>query len=330
MDLQQSPFIRELASSERKTRDKAVESLTAFLRSKRDLKLFDLLKIWKGLFYCFYHSDKPLVQQALARSLSYTLVPSLPEQMVLPFLRAFWITMSRDFHSLDRLRLDKYLFLIRCYVGVSFEYYLKRGGKSKRQSGNNSTESQKAKNKRKRERDEADSEVNGGSTSRRKTSSTSAVPVREEDEWAELEAYLDMLEDGPLSPLIFDPNPSKQLSNQEDENGALIKVPKGPDGIRYHLMDIWLDELEKCATEPDESSAGDDEESPATKLKEGVPMELLLRPIERLQSESSNKTVRTRAKETLADERLISWGVREPEKVEEGSDEEDEWGGIED
>ena len=92
----------------------------------------------------------------------------------------------------------------------------------------------------------------------------------------------------------------------------------------------WLDELEKCATEPDESSAGDDEESPATKLKDGVPMELLLRPIERLQSESPNKTVRTRAKETLADERLILWGVREPEKAEEGSDEEDEWGGIED
>ncbi|EFR01519.1 hypothetical protein MGYG_04526 [Nannizzia gypsea CBS 118893] len=329
MDLQQSPFIRELASSEKKTRDKAVESLTAFLRSKRDLKLFDLLKIWKGLFFCFYHSDKPLVQQALARSLSYTLVPSLPEQMVLPFLRAFWITMSRDFHSLDRLRLDKYLFLIRCYVGVSFEYFLKRGGKNKRQSGNNNTDSQKVKSKRKRAA-EADSEVNGGSSSRRKTSSTTAVQVPEETDWAELEAYLDMLEDGPLSPLIFDTEPSKQIPNQEDENGALIKVPKGPDGIRYHLMDIWLDELEKCATEPDESGAGDDEESPATKLKEGVPMELLLRPIERLQAESPNKTVRTRAKETLADERLVSWGVREPEKAEDGSDEEEEWGGIED
>ncbi|KAM5471768.1 hypothetical protein MauCBS54593_003172 [Microsporum audouinii] len=329
MDLQQSPFIRELASSEKKTRDKAVESLTAFLRSRRDLKLLDLLKIWKGLFYCFYHSDKPLIQQALARSLSYTLVPSLPEQMVLPFLRAFWITISRDFHSLDRLRLDKYLFLIRCYVGVSFEYYLKRGGKSKRQPGTGSSENQKIKNKRKR--DDVDSEKNDGSNSRRKTSSTTAVQVQQESEWPELEAYLDMLEDGPLSPLIFDSGPSSEDSGHgKDENGASIKMPKGPDGIRYHLMDIWLDELEKCATEPDESSAGDDEEPATTKLKEGVPMELLLRPIERLESKSPNKTVRTRAKETLADERLISWGVREPEKPEDGSDDEEEWGGIQD
>ncbi|KAK2841614.1 hypothetical protein FQN49_006083 [Arthroderma sp. PD_2] len=326
MDIQQTPFVRELASSEKKTRDKAVESLTAFLRSKRDLKLFDLLKVWKGLFFCFYHSDKPLTQQALARSLSYTLVPSLPENMVLPFLRAFWITMSRDFHSLDRLRLDKYLLLIRCYVGVSFEYYLKRGGKSKRQQGTGKEDDQKTKNKRKRG---SDSEKNGSSTSRRKTSSTTEVQVQQEGEWPELEAYLDMLEDGPLSPLIFDSGSSKESDVDQDENGASIKMPKGPDGIRYHLMDIWLDELEKCAAEPDESNT-DEEESSSTKLKEGTPMELLLRPIEKLESGSPNKTVRTRAKDTLADERLITWGVREPEKAEDGSDDGEEWGGIED
>ncbi|KAF3480161.1 uncharacterized protein GIQ15_05508 [Arthroderma uncinatum] len=330
MDIQQTPFVRELASSDKKTRDKAVESLTAFLRSKRDLKLFDLLKVWKGLFYCFYHSDKPLTQQALARSLSYTLVPSLPEKMVLPFLRAFWITMSRDFHSLDRLRLDKYLLLIRCYVGVSFEYFLKRG-KSKRQDKTGNDDKQKTKNKRKRA--EAD-EKNGTSNSRRKTSSTTAVQVQQEGEWSELEAYLNMLEDGPLSPLIFDSGSSNEAgsSHGQDENGASIKMPKGPDGIRYHLMDIWLDELEKYATEPDESNNADDGES-STKLKDGVPMQLLLRPIERLESESPNKTVRTRAKDTLADERLVAWGVRAPEKAEDDSDDGDdgeEWNGIED
>lgn len=39
-------------SADRKTRDKALDSLTLFLRSKTNLSLVDLLKLWKGLFFC--------------------------------------------------------------------------------------------------------------------------------------------------------------------------------------------------------------------------------------------------------------------------------------
>lgn len=48
--------------SDRKVRDKALDSLTQFLRSRNDLTLIDLLKLWKGLFFCkkgLNHSDKP-------------------------------------------------------------------------------------------------------------------------------------------------------------------------------------------------------------------------------------------------------------------------------
>lgn len=37
---------------DRKVRDKALESLTLFLRARDDLSLLDLLKLWKGLFFC--------------------------------------------------------------------------------------------------------------------------------------------------------------------------------------------------------------------------------------------------------------------------------------
>ncbi|EEP81069.1 predicted protein [Uncinocarpus reesii 1704] len=294
-DLQQSPFLRELTSSERRTRDKALDSLTLFLKSRRDLQLVDLLKIWKGLFFCMYHCDKPLNQQTLSRSLSYTLVPSLPEQVVQPFLRAFWMTMSRDFHSLDRLRLDKYLFLLRCYIGVAFEIFIKKG-----------LSAQKAGNQRGTTREQK--EINGKKRKR-------ADEAEETDSWAGLETYLDMLEEGPLSPVNFD-------GKQSDSSA----MPKGPDGIRYHIMDIWLDELEKCATDEVE----DDEDVTKTKLKDGVPMDLILRPIERLKETSPNKTVRKRAAETLQDERLVLWGVREREAIEGSDEDEDEWGGIED
>lgn len=71
-DLAKTPFVRELASSgsslnsyefsfqqtdsnttiDKKARDKATDSLSLFLRSKTDLSLLELLKLWKGLFYC--------------------------------------------------------------------------------------------------------------------------------------------------------------------------------------------------------------------------------------------------------------------------------------
>lgn len=73
-DAQKTPFVRDLASSgknlrgnaikqeetekkltlhaDRKTRDKALESLTLFLRSRTNLSLIELLKLWKGLFFC--------------------------------------------------------------------------------------------------------------------------------------------------------------------------------------------------------------------------------------------------------------------------------------
>jgi ribosomal RNA-processing protein 1 len=75
-DIQKTPFVRELASSgefdpyfsninhwwlkkilinlvaDRKTRDKALESLTLFLKARKDLSLLELLKVWRGLFFC--------------------------------------------------------------------------------------------------------------------------------------------------------------------------------------------------------------------------------------------------------------------------------------
>ncbi|KAK2738858.1 hypothetical protein FQN57_006872 [Myotisia sp. PD_48] len=290
MDIQQTPFVRELASSG------------------------------------YYHSDKPLTQQALARDLSYTLVPSLPKPMILPFLRAFWITISRDFHSLDRLRLDKYLLLIRCYIGVAFDLFAKNGqtdgqgnGKHNKNTMNSGDDEGKPSSKKKK-RKRGDSE-DADSNKRQQTQS-------------ELASYLDILEEGPLSPLNFDRLSSSTSSPPEKGEAASIPMPKGPDGVRYHLLDIWLEEIEKCCGETvEDSEAGrnsDQEPVTKSKLKEGTPIDLLLRPIERLKAESQNKTVRTRATAVLEDVRLIEWGVREPKlEVEKDSDNE-EWGGIDD
>ncbi|KAK2811037.1 hypothetical protein FQN50_002372 [Emmonsiellopsis sp. PD_5] len=329
-NIQQTPFVRELASSDKRVRDKALESLTLFIKSRRDLQLVELLKIWKGLFFCFYHSDRPLTQQSLARSLSYTLVPSLPPQTLQPFLRAFWITMTRDFHSLDRLRLDKYLYLIRCYVGVAFETLLKRGLEQ--------SQTQKKQEKQRQEKSKKGTKENGKlNLGKRKRD---AAQEKDDDEgknydptiWNELDTYLTMLESGPFAPLNFDPdeNDTHEFADRS------VLMAKGPDGLRYHLLDIWLDEIEKVATITESDEEKGDEEQTTNKLKDGIPMELLLRPIERLKEKSLTKTVRKRATEVLEDERLVEWGVRERRKEgdEEDEDEEEEgeeeWGGFDD
>ncbi|PLB43798.1 hypothetical protein P170DRAFT_418136 [Aspergillus steynii IBT 23096] len=324
-DLQKTPFVRELASSDRRTRDKATESLTLFLRSRTDLSLIELLKLWKGLFFCFYHSDRPLTQQALARNLSYALVPTLPRATLQRFLRAFWITIGRDFHSLDRLRLDKYLFLIRCYVGVAFEVFVK-GAK---------TQAQEETNKKRKRQDSGKKEKNKRSKGKKKAQAEAEDEDEEKEDaaangdgaqkWADLESYLSIIEEGPLCPLNFDPD-----QPAADEANDYVPMPHGPDGLRYHIMDIWIDELEKVL-EFDEEVDGE-EEPQSRKPKGEVPMELLLRPIEKLRTDCPYKPVRTRAAETLNDDRLVEWGFKTRPVQEEDDDEDSEieWGGFDD
>ncbi|KAG0707451.1 Nop52-domain-containing protein [Suillus ampliporus] len=116
------PLGKYLASSEKKTRDKAVKNLAAFLSSDSENVLPDLemAKLWKGIFYCFWMSDKPLVQQALAGELAELILTITDVPSSLNFLRGFWMTTVREWNGIDRLRMDKYYMLVRKFVNASF------------------------------------------------------------------------------------------------------------------------------------------------------------------------------------------------------------------
>ena len=93
-------------------------------------------------------------------------------------------------------------------------------------------------------------------------------------------------------------------------NVADVKVP---NGMRYHVIDIYVDEVEKAgALEEDE--------------ERDVRLEKLLSPLRRLAKESPTKTVRTKAKEALEDERLPG---NEKTEEDEAEKEAEAWGGIE-
>ncbi|KAF8899012.1 Nop52-domain-containing protein, partial [Infundibulicybe gibba] len=121
------PLARYLASTEKKTRDKAIKNLSIFLSDAQQdaISKPDLDKLWKGIFYCFWMSDKPLVQQALAAELAELILTITTTSSTLAFLRGFWETMVREWNGIDRLRIDKYYLLVRRFVNATFRFLIR-------------------------------------------------------------------------------------------------------------------------------------------------------------------------------------------------------------
>jgi ribosomal RNA-processing protein 1 len=82
-----------------------------------------------------------------------------------------------------------------------------------------------------------------------------------------------------------------------------------PNGMRFHVIDIYVDELERVGV-----------------LEEGseAPVERLLEPLRGLAKSSPTKPVRIKAKEALEDERLPG----NEKDVENMEKEDNGWGGI--
>ncbi|KAG0295503.1 hypothetical protein BGZ96_011577 [Linnemannia gamsii] len=167
-----SPFGKKLAANDKKTRDKAVKALGRWISTKKDFTHIELMKLWKGLFYCVWMSDKPIIQQQLSETLS-SLILRVPRESVMAFIATFWETICGEWHGIDRLRLDKFYFLLRRFLSYSFR-------------------------------------------------------MLKENAWdlETIEEFTTVLTNGPLNAS------SKQV----------------PDGIRFHLIEIYLEELEKVVS----------------------------------------------------------------------------------
>jgi ribosomal RNA-processing protein 1 len=69
-----SKFARALGSGEFHTRDLGLKAVSKWLQSQPAVDEGSLLKLWKGLLFCFWHSDKAPVQQDLAQRLAAILM----------------------------------------------------------------------------------------------------------------------------------------------------------------------------------------------------------------------------------------------------------------
>lgn len=132
-----------------------------------------------------------------------------------------------------------------------------------------------------------------------------------EDVEGGLDVWLEVMSEegvGPLSVGMGKPGEG------EEGGGWGEKLIVG-DGVRYHVLDVWVDEIEKVRGERKD----------ADKIMPWSVVERLLEPVRELAREGRTKTVRRRAKDVLVDERLDGWkggGI-------DGGEKGDEWGGLE-
>ncbi|RZC56642.1 hypothetical protein C5167_015496 [Papaver somniferum] len=120
-------IIQHLASCNKSTRDKAIKLLKSWFPSQPEVSDEQMRKIWKGLFYCVWHSDKQQVQLELINNLSSLLVTFDDLNLSVQYFEVFLITMRREWCGIDYLRLDKFYLLIRKFLHQFFNLLKKNG-----------------------------------------------------------------------------------------------------------------------------------------------------------------------------------------------------------
>lgn len=73
--------------------------------------LFD--KLCLGIFFCFWHSDKPLVQHECAAKIVQLLHTPPTYELRRKFLKSMFAALVREWGKIDKWRVDKYLSLVR-------------------------------------------------------------------------------------------------------------------------------------------------------------------------------------------------------------------------
>ncbi|XP_075053652.1 ribosomal RNA processing protein 1 homolog A-like [Mixophyes fleayi] len=117
---------QRLAANDKKSRDRALRKLRGYLRARSaaptgGFTAEEFCWIWKGLFYCMWMQDKPLLQEQLALSMSQLIHALHTSQSQNLFTRCFWQTLNREWNGIDRLRLDKFYTLSRFVLRQSVE-----------------------------------------------------------------------------------------------------------------------------------------------------------------------------------------------------------------
>jgi len=122
----QMDFGKKLAHTDKTVRDRGFLALKRFLEAHGDLVRFDYLKLWKGLYYAMWMSDKRPVQQDLSAQMAL-LINHVPPEKKLLWIDTFWEIMEDAWEKLDKHRVDKFMLFIRIVFAEALKV-LREGG----------------------------------------------------------------------------------------------------------------------------------------------------------------------------------------------------------
>ncbi|XP_017075533.2 ribosomal RNA processing protein 1 homolog [Drosophila eugracilis] len=118
---QEVKIVRALASNDVILRNRQIRKLPKWFKvrasSSFPITEENFMRIWKGLYYSMWMSDKPLVQEELAEQLAQ-MVDAFNGNTAcsLGFFSAFMRTMCQEYFGIDQWRMDKFLMLTRRMV----------------------------------------------------------------------------------------------------------------------------------------------------------------------------------------------------------------------
>ncbi|XP_041841978.1 ribosomal RNA processing protein 1 homolog A-like [Melanotaenia boesemani] len=111
---------QRLATNKQSVRTRAIKKLWKYIcvNSEAEAGEFtfdELLRLWRGLFYCSWKQDKPQLQEKWLNQIS-TLIHSfhgIVRQLL--YLKSFLHTFKREWTDIDRLQMDKFFQLV-CFM----------------------------------------------------------------------------------------------------------------------------------------------------------------------------------------------------------------------
>jgi len=116
-------FAQKLAANEPWVRDRAVKKLKKWFGARQgEFEEVEMMKLWKGLYYCFWMSDKPLVQEELAENIASFIPFFQSNESSLVFIKSFLKTFGREWFGIDRWRMDKFMMFTRRFLRHIFKF----------------------------------------------------------------------------------------------------------------------------------------------------------------------------------------------------------------
>ncbi|KAK9172936.1 Nucleolar,Nop52 [Cryptosporidium meleagridis] len=118
---------RTLTSVSPASRKKGLDIITRYIsKHSNSMTRLQMLKIWKGLYYSMWLSDKVLIQREIAVNISQLQKRFEVNEHLFSFIEEFYLMMRFRWDGMDHYRMDKFTFLQRTMLAESLNLLSKQ------------------------------------------------------------------------------------------------------------------------------------------------------------------------------------------------------------